>query len=144
MSRPRQPGRSTKGTRDRLVSELQAKGYKYEVARRAVEEVFDLMKQALARRETVEIPGLGWLAVVPAKKRRCWRLGRIVDIPRHPFQIKLLKEHPGPRRRRRPGPEKTASPKPSLLSHPPLIAVQPHQNRYDVPSRTRGIKPGKR
>ena len=33
MSRPRKPGRATKGSRDRLVSELQAKGYKYGVAR---------------------------------------------------------------------------------------------------------------
>ena len=141
MSRPRKPGRSTKGFRDRLVSELQAKGYKYEVARRAVEAIFDLMKRALARREPVEIPKLGWLAVVPVKTHRYWRLGRIVDIPKYPFRIELLKERPRPRQ---PGPEKTASPKPSLLSHPPLIAVQPHRNRYDVPSRTRGIKPGKR
>ncbi len=144
MSRPRQPGRSTKGFRDRLVSELQAKGYQYEVARRAVEEVFDLIKQALARREPVEIPGLGWLAVVPVKTHRYWRLGRVVDIPQHPFRIELLKQLPGPRRRRRPRPERTALPKPSLPSPPPVISVAPHRNRYDVPSRTRGIKPSKR
>ena len=144
MSRPRKPNRSTKGTRDRLVSELQAKGYRYATARRAVEAVFELMTQALARREPVEIPGMGWLVVVPVKTHRYWRLGKIVDIPKYPFRIELLKELPGPRRRRRPRPEKTASPKPSLPSHPPRIAVKPHRNRYEVPSRTRGIKPGKR
>ena len=141
MSRPRKPNRSTKGTRDRLVSELQAKGYRYATARRAVEAVFELMTQALARREPVEIPGLGWLAVVPVKTHRYWRLGKIVDIPKYPFRIELLKKLRGTRR---PRPEKTASPKPSLPSHPPVISVAPHRNRYDVPSRTRGIKPGKR
>ena len=121
MSQPRKPGRATKGFRDRLVSELQAKGYKYEIARRAVGKVFDLMKQ-----------------------RRYRRLGKIVDIPQYLFRVGLDKKLPGPRRQHRPGPEKSVSQKRSLSSHPHRIAVVPQQNRYDVPSRTRGIKPGKR
>ena len=144
MSRTCKAGRAINGFRDHMVRELQAKGYKYDVAHQAVEAVFNLMKQSLARREPVEIPGMGWLVVVPVKTRRYWRLGRIVDIPKYPFRIELLKKLPGPRRRRRPGPEKTVLQKPSLPAHPPLIAVKPHPNRYEVPSRTRGIKPGKR
>jgi len=104
MSRLRKPGRAIKGFRDYLIRELQAKGYKYEVARRAVGNVIDLIKQALARREPVEIPGLGWLVAAPAKQKRCRRLGKIVDIPQYPFRIELLKKLPGRRRRRHPRP----------------------------------------
>ena len=143
MSRSRRPDRSTKGFRDRLVRDLQSKGYQYTTARRAVKEVFDQMKQALARREPVEIPGLGWLVVTPVKSHRYWRLGRIVDIPKYPFRITLLRKLRGPDRRRRP-PKKKVSRKPFHVAHPPRVAVPPHRKRPVVPSRTRGLKPGKR
>lgn len=145
MSRPRKPARATKGFRDRMVRELQAKGYQYATARRAVREIFDQMKQALAEGEAVEVPGLGRLVVSPAKQKRCLRLGKIVDIPQYPFRIELLKKLPG-ERRRRPA-KKNVSQKLSVssqVSHPPRIAVQPHRKRPVVPSRTRKMKPGKR
>jgi len=80
------------------------------------------------------------LVVIPVKNHRYLRLGKIVDIPKYPFRIVLRKKLPVPRRPRRPGPEKPAAQKP----FPPLVPLVPYPRRYDVPSRTRGIKPGKR
>lgn len=143
MSRPRKPGRKTKGTRDRLVSELQAKGFKYKVAKRAVAACIDSIKGGLKRSEPVEVPG-GWLVVKPARRYRAIRFGKFVDIPEHRFRITLLKKLPGPRRQRLPSPEKVDDPKKVLSHRPASISVVPHRQRYDVPSRTRGLEPGKR
>ena len=142
MSRPRKPDRAVKGFRDHLIRKLQAKGYRYATARRAVREVFNQIKQALAEGEAVEISGLGQLVAAPAEQKRCWRLRKIVEIPKYPFRIELLKELPRQRRRRRP-PEKAVSQK-AKVSHPPQIAVASHRKRPVVPSRTRKLKPGKR
>ena len=68
-------------------------------ARKAVHAVIDHIKLALARGEPVQVP-FGWLVVKRATQRRVWRLGRIVDIPKHPWTITLRKRATEPRRRK--------------------------------------------
>ena len=137
MSRPRKPGRATKGTVDRLISQVQDAGYKFHQARKAVHTVIAYIKLALARGEAVEVP-LGWLVVRRLKQRRVFRLGRLVDIPKHPLTIRL-RDKPS-----EPCPRKKAE----VKVKPPVPAPRPPAQirfanspwrRPQVPSRTRGL-----
>jgi len=137
MSRPRKPGRATKGYRDHLIAVLQSLGYKYTLSRKAVNAAFDIMKNALARKEPVEVPGGWWIVVRPARRERRLRLGRIVDIPKHPWRITLRQRptEPLPRAKVK-APVKEPVPPPPLPRRPAQIAFVPFR-RFDVPSRTR-------
>ena len=134
MSRPRKPGRPTKGTIDRLIAQVQSLGYKYSVARKAVHAVIDHIKLALVRGESVEVP-FGWLVVKRVTQRRVFRLGRIVDIPKHPWTITLRKRATEPRRRK----VKVKAPVPQPHYPAQVTFASPTWRRPQVPSRTRGL-----
>ena len=134
MSRPRKPGRATKGTIDYLISQVQNAGYKFHQSRKAVHAVIDHIKLALARGEAVEVP-YGWLVVRRATQRRVWRLGRIVDIPKHPWTITLRKRATEPRRRK----VKVKAPVPHPRYPAQVTFASPTWRRPQVPSRTRGF-----
>lgn len=59
---------------------------------KAVKLVIRLWKEALRRHEPVDI-GIGYLVVTYKKPKRVIRLGRLVDIPKSPYIIKLYHYH---------------------------------------------------
>ena len=134
MSRRRKPGRATKGTIDYLISQVHAAGYKYTVADKAVHAVIDHIKLALAQGEPVQVP-CGWLVVSQLKQRRVFRLGRLVDIPKHPWTITLRKRAAEPRRRR----VKVKVPVPQPHCPAQVTFASPTWRRPHAPSRTRGV-----
>ena len=69
------------------------------MAHKAVHAVIDHIKLALVRGEPVQV-SFGWLVVKRLKQCRVFRLGRIVDIPKHPWTITLRKRATEPRRRK--------------------------------------------
>ena len=80
-----------------LAHELTAKGFSVRKAEKAVNAFFDAMAQALARGETVDIPGAGQLRVQVRQGKRRQRLMKVRDIHSHIVRYRAMK-FPGSRR----------------------------------------------
>ena len=89
-------GKKHSGKR-RIVKDVMSKGLSARKAGKAVDAVFDLMKQALSYHEPVEIPGIGELRVVTQKGCSRWRLQKTRNIADKQIETHIVKA-PGRRR----------------------------------------------
>jgi nucleoid DNA-binding protein len=79
---------AAKGIRERVLNPaLRKQGLSVRKARLAINAVFDSIRDALARHERVELP-IGTFAVLPNSKKRGYRFGKVIDIPK--YRVKFL------------------------------------------------------
>ncbi len=77
---------SREGFKHKLVAALTAKGFSYREADKIISAIFESMKQAILRREPVELP-FGTLRVIEKDTGRKWRFGRVIRF--RPYKIIL-------------------------------------------------------
>jgi nucleoid DNA-binding protein len=79
---------AAKGIRERVLNPaLRKQRLSVRKARFVINVVFDSIKNALARHERVELP-IGVFTVLPNSKKRGYRFGKFIDIPK--YRVKFL------------------------------------------------------
>jgi nucleoid DNA-binding protein len=79
------------GFRHQLVLALVAEGLSFRDAEKVITALFESMKEALLRQESVELP-FGTLLVVRNEQRRLWRFGKVIRLR----QYKIILDNRAP------------------------------------------------